>query len=135
MAKKQTAATPYRQVLSHWRTKELGPKPTLAQLEAAHALGCRPGKQALAVAMCLRQGGATDGQMKMACILNWGSSGSHHNKRGDLVDRKLVRNVISGEDASGHKVYTIALTPKGEALVRPKVKPVEAPAQEAVAQQ
>ncbi|HET9285727.1 MAG TPA: hypothetical protein VFR24_27565 [Candidatus Angelobacter sp.] len=103
----------------------------MAHLEAAHALGCRPGKQALAVAMCLREGGATDGQMKMACILNWGSSGSHHNKRGDLVDRKLVRTVNAHEDATGHKVYTIALTPKGEALVKPKAKAVEAPVQEA----
>ena len=59
----------YDTVLKGWQVKALGPKPTVEAFKAAHAMGCRPGKQALAMAMYLRDGGATDGQVKMACII------------------------------------------------------------------
>ena len=107
----------YATVLKGWQVKALGPKPTVDQFKAAHAMGCRPGKQALAMAMYLRDGGATDGQVKMACIIQWGSSGSHHNKRRDLIAAKLVAEKPAVSDAQGHKVYAIALTAKGVSKV------------------
>ena len=135
----------YTTALKGWQVKALGPKPTEAEFTAAHALGCRPGKQALAMAMYLRAGGATDGQVKMACIIQWGSSGSHHNKRRDLQGAGFVKNIPATNDAQGHKVYAIALTTKGtaklakpvdtakaakpaKAQATPKAKPVTAPA-------
>ncbi|HET9285722.1 MAG TPA: hypothetical protein VFR24_27540 [Candidatus Angelobacter sp.] len=109
----------YSTVLKGWQVKLLGPKVTAELLSTAHALGCRPGKQALAMAMYLREGGASDGQVKAACIIQWGSSGSHHNKRRDLVDvAKLARNKPIINDAQGHKVYAITLTDKGVSRVK-----------------
>jgi len=122
MSKSNNVLGYYATVLKGWQAKALGPKPTLAEFEAAHALGCREGKQALAMAMYLRQGGATDGQVKMACIIQWGSSGSHHNKRRDLIGAKLVKAVPQVTDAQGHKVYAVALTATGTAKL---TKPVE----------
>ena len=112
----------YATVLNGWQVKALGPKPTAELFTQAHALGCRPGKQALAMAMYLREGGATDGQVKMACIIQWGSSGSHHNKRRDLIGAKFVKAKPVVSDAQGHKVYAIALTATGTAKV---AKPVD----------
>ena len=107
----------YTTVFKGWQVKALGPKPTAELFTQAHALGCRPGKQALAMAMYLRDGGATDGQVKMACIIQWGSSGSHHNKRRDLIAAKLVAEKPAVSDAQGHKVYAIALTARGTSKV------------------
>jgi hypothetical protein len=125
---KQIETTGYQVALKNWPTKLAGPKVTLALLNTAHALGCRAGKQALAMAMYLREGGASDGQVKAACIAGWGSSGSHHNKRRDIQGAGLVKNAAVGvSDANGHKVYAITLTAKGEG----KVKLAEAPAKPA----
>ena len=113
---KQIETTGYAVALKNWPTKLAGPKVTQAQLDTAHKLGCRAGKQALAMAMYLREGGASDGQVKAACIAGWGSSGSHHNKRRDMQGAGLVRNKNVGvADANGHKVYTIELTERGKA--------------------
>lgn len=113
MSKANNVLSYYETVLKGWQVKALGPKPTLANFEAAHALGCRAGKQALAMAMYLRDSGATDGQVKMACIIQWGSSGSHHNKRRDIISAGWVKAKPVQADAQGHKVYAIALTDKG----------------------
>lgn len=102
----------YDTVLKAW-PKQAGAKPSVENFATAHKLGCRPGKQALAMAMYLRDGGATDGQVKLAAIVQWGSSGSHHNKRRDLVGAGLVKAKPVVSDAQGHKVYAIALTDKG----------------------
>lgn len=102
----------YETVLKNW-PKLAGSKPTVDQFKAAHALGCRPGKQALAMAMYLRDGGATDGQVKLACIVQWGSSGSHHNKRRDILSAGWAKAKPVVSDAAGHKVYAIVLTDKG----------------------
>ena len=115
---KSVETTGYAVALKNWPTKLAGPKVTQALLDTAHKLGCRPGKQALAMAMYLREGGASDGQVKAACIAGWGSSGSHHNKRRDIQGAGLVRNKNVGvADANGHKVYTIELTERGKARV------------------
>lgn len=106
----------YGHVLGHWHSASMGDKPALTLFEAAHALGCRPGKQALARALEMRDGGATDGQIKAACIAQWGNSGSHHNKRGELSAAKLVTVVKSKPGA--HTVYSIKLTDKGTARVK-----------------
>jgi hypothetical protein len=81
------------------------------------------------MAMYAREGGASDGQVKAACIAGWGSSGSHHNKRRDLVGAGLVKEINKGvSDAQGHKVYAIQLTAKGTAKL---AKPVTAKATKA----
>lgn len=111
---KQADTTGYQVALKNWPTKLAGPKVTQAEIDLAHKLGCRPGKQALAMAMYLRTGGASDGQVKAACIAGWGSSGSHHNKRRDIQSAGYVKNRNAGlADANGHKVYSIELTDKG----------------------
>ena len=127
----------YANAFKNWVTKLMGPKPTLEQITAAHAAGCRPGKQALAMAMYQREAGASDGQVKAACIAGWGSSGSHHNKRRDLVKAGYFKTKPLPADGAGHKVYAVTLTPKGEGKVKavaeaPKAKPAKkAPAKPA----
>lgn len=133
MAKHDNVTGWYSTVLKGWQSKLLGPKVTAAELAAAHALGCRPGKQALAMAMYLRPQGASDGQVKAACIIQWGSSGSHHNKRRDIVAAKFVRDVPTVNDAQGHKVYAIALTDKGNKVVADKAAAAAAAAAEKAA--
>src|ERR1700692_4104401 len=124
MSKANNVAGWYETVLKGWVVKTLGPKPTAELFTQAHALGCRPGKQALAMAMYLREGGATDGQVKMACIIQWGSSGSHHNKRRDLVQAGFAKSKPVVSDATGHKVYAITMTPKGfTKAAKPVVEP------------
>lgn len=122
MAKNDIVAGTYGHVLKHWHAASMGPKPNAELFIQAHALGCRPGKQALARALELRAGGATDGQIKAACIAQWGNSGSHHNKRGELSAAKLV--TVTKTKPGQHTVYAIALTPKGVE----RVKAGEAPA-------
>lgn len=110
--------TGYSNALKNWVPKLMGPKVTKEMLETVHKLGCRAGKQALARAMEMRSCGASDGQIKAACIAGWGSSGSHHNKRRDLIAAKLVRRIaIGNSDSNGHTVYTIELTDKGKTKI------------------
>jgi hypothetical protein len=118
----------YSTAFKNW-PKLAGSKPTLDMLNAAHALGCRPGKQALAMAMYSRDGGATDGQVKLACIAGWGASGSHHNKRRDLQRAKLISVVTEPMvSPSGHTIlkYLVKLTATGQARLT-KVAEVTAP--------
>lgn len=122
MAKHDVTAT-YAVALKGWQTKVMGSKVTAEQLTAAHALGCRPGKQALANAMYLRADGATDGQVKAACIAQWGGAGSQHNKRTDLANAKLVK--VTKSKPGTHTVYAMTLTPKGEAMVKAGDTPAE----------
>ena len=110
----------YTNLFKGWNVKVLGPKPNDDELAAIHALGARPGKQALANAMYLRDGGATNGQVVMAC------GAPQLNKMRELVTRKLVRrDMNAGTNEAGHTVYKIALTAAGEAKVK---KAAEAPA-------
>lgn len=118
----------YANLFKGWNVKVLGNKPTDDQLAAIHALGARPGKQALANAMYLRDGGATNGQVVIAC------GASQLNKMRELVTRKLVkRDMNAGTNEAGHTVYKINLTAAGEAkLAKAKAEAnTEAPAPKA----
>jgi hypothetical protein len=126
MSKANNVTGWYETVLKGWQAKALGPKPTAELFTQAHALGCRPGKQALAMAMYLRDGGATDGQVKMACIIQWGSSGSHHNKRRDIISAGFAKAKPVVSDTQGHKVYAITLTAKGVTKAAVTEKPAKA---------
>lgn len=100
------ALTHYAPQFKTWGIKTHGSKPTLEHVEAAHGLGCRPGLQALAVAMGLRPEGVTNGQVMFAC------GNPQNNKRGGLVaDGYLKRNPAAKVD--GHEVYQYTVTPKG----------------------
>jgi hypothetical protein len=48
----------YTNVMQSWSKADLGKAPTEAQLALAHVFG-RPGKQSMAVAMALRDGGVS----------------------------------------------------------------------------
>lgn len=133
----------YKGFFKAWSVKVLGEKPTADQLATIHALGARPGKQALANAMMLRDAGATAPQIVMAC------GAPQLNKMREFVARKLVtRNMNVAPNDAGHTVYKIELAAKGklavtkasqpEDAVKPKAKrkvkkqevPVEEPVQE-----
>jgi hypothetical protein len=87
--------------------KQLGPKPTADQLASIHGLGCRPGKQALAIAMSLRDCGVTAGQIVMAC-----GAPQLNKMRGLITDALLKREPVANTEA-GHTVYKCVVTPKG----------------------
>lgn len=98
----------YANTLKGWQTKLLGPAPTAAQLEAIHALGARPGKQALASAMALRNGGVTGAQIVIAC------GAPQLNKMRGFVTDGLAKFVPTPPSTEGHKVYRLELTAKGK---------------------
>lgn len=127
MTKQTNDATgPYKGFFKGW-SKALGDKPTAEQLATIHALGARPGKQALANAMMLRDGGATAAQIVMAC------GAPQLNKMRDLVARKLVtRDMNVAPSDNGHTVYKISLAAKGKTTVdKVNAAPVEADAKPA----
>jgi hypothetical protein len=98
----------YTNVMQNW-SRELGGKPTEAQLSLAHVFG-RPGKQSLAVAMALRDGGVSGGQVKLASSLFDGLATPQLNHMRDLVAAKLfTREAVPG--------YTLTLAPKGQQFV------------------
>ena len=90
-----------------WQAKAMGNKPTEANLEAAHMLGCKPGKQALAVAMGLRPDGVTNPQVLYAC------GNPQNNKRAGLVADAYLKRERAARTAEGHEVYKYTVTPKG----------------------
>lgn len=77
----------YTNVMQQWG-KQLGSKPTEAQLAIAHVHG-RPGKQSLIVAMALRDSGVTRGQMLEACSLFDGKPTPQLNHMRALVNAKM----------------------------------------------
>ena len=106
-------------VFKHW-PKASGEKPTNEQLTAAHALGCRAGVQALHIAMCLRDSGCTVQQFMLA-----GSCGPAHNKRRELVGKRLLKVDVVGKPYA----YVAKLTDKGTHKVAEFIKAAsEAPA-------
>lgn len=90
-----------------WAVKQLGAQPTDTQLGQAHGLGCRPGKQALAIAMSLRDAGVTGGQIIMAC------GAPQLNKMRGFIDDAYLKRVAVSKTAEGHTVYKNVVTPKG----------------------
>lgn len=106
----------YGNVFKTWQTKALGPKPSAEQLASIHNLGARPGKQALAIAMGLRECGVTGSQIVMAC-----GAPQLNKMRGFITDSYLKREAASpGEN--GHTVYKLAITKKGQARIDRSVK-------------
>lgn len=115
------ALKPYATMFKGWQVKLAGDKPTGEMLATAHALGCRPGKQALAMAMALRAGGVTGGQIIAAC------GAPQLNKMRDTVAKGLAKWAALPMTEAGHKVYHLELTAKGNGKVS---KAAEAPAAE-----
>jgi hypothetical protein len=97
----------YAPQFKSWVAKTHGPKPTASMFEQAHGLGCRPGKQALAVAMGLRPEGVTNPQVLMAC------GNPQNNKRGGLVTDGYLKRNAAAKTAEGHEVYQYTVTAKG----------------------
>lgn len=106
----------YSNTLKHWQGKVVGRPPTAAELATIHALGARPGKQALANALALRPSGVTGAQIVVAC------GAPQLNKMRGFVTDGLVRFIPTNPDAQGHKVYRIELTAKGKAKVQAAAK-------------
>jgi hypothetical protein len=119
------AATFYADFFKKWQgagmLKMLGAKPTAEQLATAHHLGCKPGKQAFAVAMSLRDCGVTGSQIVIAC------GAPQLNKMRGFVTDALLREVPTAL-LDGHKVYHNAVTPKGQKRIDAMVKASEAKA-------
>lgn len=110
-AMKMTKQTNYYTSAFKGWPKQAGAKPTEAMLATAHTFA-RPGKQALALAMMLRDSGVTGGQIVMAC------GAPQLNKMRDTVAKGLAKRVPISNDAAGHTVYKLALTAKGETKVK-----------------
>ncbi len=102
------AATHYGPLFKNWQLKLLGPKPSADQLASVHGLGCRPGKQALAIAMSTRDCGVTGSQIVMAC------GAPQLNKMRGLIADALLREMPAPLADNGHKVYRNEVTPKGK---------------------
>lgn len=77
----------YTNVMQQWG-KQLGARPTEAQLAVAHVHG-RPGKQSFIVAMALRDTGVTRGQMLEAAGLFDGKPTPQLNHMRALVNSKM----------------------------------------------
>lgn len=111
-----TDANWYGNVFKAWQVKQLGPKPTAEMLANVHGLGARPGKQALAIAMGLRDCGVTGSQIVIAC-----GAPQLNKLRGYVADAKLKR-LPTPPAANGHTVYKLELTAKGKACVERDAK-------------
>jgi len=101
----------YGSFFKNWAVKLMGAQPTADQLATIHYLGARPGKQALANAMALRDGGVTGSQIVMAC-----GAPQLNKMRGFVADGLAKFEAVPAAD-NGHKVYKLNLTPKGLAKV------------------
>jgi hypothetical protein len=102
----------YGDTFKAWQAKLMGGgKPTADQLATVHALGLRPGKQALANAMALRDGGVTGSEIVIAC-----GAPQLNRMRGLIADKLVKREAVPPRGT--HTVYKLTLTPKGEARVK-----------------
>lgn len=111
-----TDANHYASILKVWQPKVWGSKPTAEMFGTAHGLGCRPGKQALAVAMGLRPEGVTGSQIVGAC-----GNPQLNKMRGLVADALLKREAVPMSPV-GHQVYKLSLTAKGGKRVETNVK-------------
>lgn len=112
-----TACAWYADILASkaWPQKFAGDKPTSEQLDAAHKIGCKPGKQALAIAMALRDTGLTRNQMIAAC------GNPQFNKLGDMIKAAYLKRMAT-PNVHGHTVYKVELTAKGKARIATMAK-------------
>jgi hypothetical protein len=102
-----------------WAVKSHGPLPTNEQLGIAHNLGCRPGKQALAIGMSLRDVGVTAGQIQHAC------GAPQRHRMGGLADDALLKRVPMPKVDGVYTVYKHVVTPKGQQRIDRTVKASE----------
>lgn len=111
-------ASHYRPALAHW-PKSAGERPSEASFATLHGLGLRPGaKHALAMAMYMRDDGATDAQVRQAAVKLGNSpvQGSLFNYMRDYVAAGLFkREPMAPRD--GKAVYRIVITARGEATL------------------
>ena len=128
MTKANNATGWYSNVFKHWPTKLVGVQPTATQLDTIHLLGARPGKQALANAMALRDGGVTGGQIQIAC------GAPQLNKMRGFVTDGLMKFEATPPAENGHKVYKLVVTSKGQARIERARKAIEAAAANAGAE-
>lgn len=106
----------YSTAFKSWQGKLVGPKPTADQLTTVHRLQARPGKQALAIAMGLRDCGVTGSQIVIAC------GAPQLNKMRGFIDDKLLKRLPAAPDAKHHTVYKLELTAKGQARIDAAIK-------------
>lgn len=118
MSKSTNEANWYGTTFKAWaaKAKLLGPKPTADMLANVHNLGARPGKQALAIAMGLRDGGVTGAQIVMAC------GAPQLNKMRGFITDALLKREATPPSAEGHTVYKLVVTPKGKQRIERTVK-------------
>lgn len=90
-----------------WPSKFVGEKPTAEMLDQYHKLGARHGKQCLAGAMALRDGGVTGAEIVMAC------GAPQLNKMRGYITDAFVKRLPDAGSRNGHLVYKLVLTPKG----------------------
>jgi hypothetical protein len=116
MAKQVTDTAFYATTFKQWPVKLLGAKPTSEQLATAHAFG-KHGKQSLALAMAMRDGGTTDPQIQLAVGLVDGLSRPQNNHRKAVIEAGYFKRLPVSKNERNHTVYAIALTPKGKAYI------------------
>lgn len=109
----------YGNVFKSWNVKALGPKPTAEMLANIHGLQARPGKQALACAMALRDCGVTAGQIVIAC------GAPQLNKMRGFITDALLKRLPVAPSPEGHTVYKLELTAKGKQRVERTAKAAE----------
>lgn len=105
-------ASAYATLFKGWQAKQLGSKPTDDMLATVHALGLRPGKQALANAMALRPEGVSGSQIVMAT-----GAPQLNRMRGLIAAGVVKRDMGAPANVQGHTVYKLNLTPKGEKVI------------------
>lgn len=101
----------YAEPFKTWQVKLLGAKPNSDQLATMHKLGLRPGKQALACAMMLRDAGVTGSQIMIAC-----GAPQLNRMRGLVADALCKR--VAAPMVGGHTVYKLVVTAKGEQRIK-----------------
>jgi hypothetical protein len=114
MATKHTNANHlghYTPLFANWRPALHGPKPTNEHLATAHGLRLSPGKQAMAIALALRPGGATRQQIMLVSGLFDGNPSPQFNKLNLLVTNGLLKR------EAGAGAIKVTLTPLGAKFV------------------
>ena len=98
--------------------KAAGPRVTEAQLATAHAFG-RPGKQTLAVAMRLREKGATAGEVLAAveALFNVPGGRPQNNFSKALVAAGYFSRDPATMLRDGATCYRFTLAPKGQSFI------------------
>ena len=108
----KTVLAAYAPFFAAWQPKVMGSKPTAEMLTKVHGLGLRPGKQALANAMSLRDEGVTGPQIVMVC------GAPQLNRMRGLISGGLFKRSVVAANELGHTVYKCTVTPKGEAEIK-----------------